>query len=161
MGYFFFPRVMVSVGDQNVRKAIADVMEKPFLKNNKYTIAPFPREEDSGQFSAMWRWWGCFIHHEGFKPVIDELFTIRHDPETYDELSGDYDDYEGDAIWVKNCVDQDMKYCIKIFKQLWDLIKIHYPEWIDIANTTSNDFKENVVASVKFIILSEYTDGCQ
>ena len=104
MGYFFRPRVMVSVGDQNVRKAIADVMEKPFLKNNKYTIAPFPREEDSGQFSAMWRWWGCFIHHEGFKPVIDELFTIRHDPETYDELSGDYDDYEGDAIWVKNCV---------------------------------------------------------
>ena len=51
-----------------------------------------------------------------------------------------------------------MKYCIKIFKQLWDLIKIHYPEWIDIANTTSDDFKENVVASVKFIILSEYTD---
>ena len=151
MGYFFRPRVMVCVSHQNVRKAIADVMEKPFLKNNKYTIAPFPREEDTGQFSAMWRWWGCFIHHEGFKPVIDELFTIRHDPETYDEFD-DHDDYNGDAIWVKKDIPQDINYCIKIFKELWDLIEIHYPDWI------SKDFKKNLVDSVKFIILSEYQD---
>ena len=100
----------------------------------------------------MWRYWGYFIHNEAYEPVVNQLFSIRHDNSLGAVIEDD--DYNMDAIWVRKDVPDTLKFCIDIFSELWDIIKADTSQgWSEEAG-----FRKDLVDSIKFIVFSHYSD---
>jgi len=158
MGYFFRPRFPFDDCEYvvEIMKPLAKKAEEDKnLKNNRYSMDVW----DNDKMKPMWRDFGIFIHYEQFKPIIEQLFTIRHDPQ-YQKICGHQrgglkignDDYSGDAIWVRKDVPRSNFFVCKIFNQLWEIIKKEYPEWID------DEYRTNLIHKLKFIVFADYED---